>query len=84
MKMTGEEKTHQFLKGFSDESFTSVRNQVLACDPWPSLDTIFNIIQQEENHKCIMMERDHHAKNAIALGATEQPTMVEKPTCTHC
>ena len=61
--MFDEEKTHQFLVGLNDETFSSVRSQILARDPLLSLDTIFNIIQQEENHKRIMMERDHRAEN---------------------
>ena len=56
VKMTNEEKTHQFLMQLSDESFSSVCSQVLACEPLPSLDTIFTIIQQEKNHKRIMVE----------------------------
>ena len=79
-----EEKTHQFLTGLNDESFSSVHSQVLAHEPMPSLDTIFNIIQQEENHKCIMMDMDQQAKNTVAFVAREPSTMVERPTCKHC
>ena len=55
VKMVEEERTHQFLMGLNDDSYLGARSQILARDPLPSLDTIFNIIQQEENHKRIMM-----------------------------
>ena len=84
IKMINDEKTHQFLMGVNDESFSAVRSQVLARDPLPSIDTIFNIIQQEENHKHMMMERDHRAEHGVAFAARVQPASNEKPTCKHC
>ena len=61
-QMLDEGKTHQFLMGLNDESFGYVRSQILAREPLPPLDEIFNIIQQEENHKRLMMERDHRTE----------------------
>ena len=84
VKIIDEEKTYQFLISLNDESFSSLRSQVLAREPLSSLDPIFNIIQQEENHKRIMMERDHRAENTVAFAAKEQSTMVERPTCKQC
>lgn len=84
VKMIEEEKTHQFLMGLSDESFSGVRSQVLARDPLPSLGTIFNIIQQKENHKRIMMDRDQSAENQVAFATMEHLGMTEKPNCKQC
>jgi len=56
MKMVDEGKAHQFLMGLKDESFSTMHNQILPRDLLPQLDDIFNIIQQEENHKRVMMD----------------------------
>ena len=44
VKLMEEERTHQFLMGLDDEVYVTVRSQVLAQDPPPSLDRIFNMI----------------------------------------
>ena len=51
VKKVDEGKIHQFLMGLNDESFGNVRSPIIAREPLPPLDEIFNIIQQEENHK---------------------------------
>ena len=38
-----ENKSHQFLMELNDESYSTIRSQILALDPLPSLDKIFNI-----------------------------------------
>jgi len=83
-KMADEEKTHQFLMGLNDEAFATMRNQILALDPLPSLDTIFNIIQQEENHKRVMIKRDRRSKNMLAFVAREHAAVSERPIRKHC
>ena len=62
INMMKEEKAHQFLMGLNDETFSTIRSQVLALDPLPVLDTIYNMIQQVENHKRVMMAHDHVLK----------------------
>ena len=57
-KMMEDDEVHQFLMGLSDEAYSTVQSQILALDPLPSLDKIFNMIQQEENHKKMMMNQD--------------------------
>jgi len=52
--------------------------------PLSSLDTIFNMIQQEESHKKVMLERDNQTDNMAAFAAKEQPMASERPTCKHC
>jgi len=70
--------------GLNDESFSSVRSQILARDPLPTLDDIFNIVHQEENHHRVMLERDHRTDRAIAFAVKEKNPVGERPTCTHC
>ena len=43
----------------------------------PPLDTIFNIIQQEENHKKIMIARDQRSDSIMAFAAKEQAPTIE-------
>jgi len=57
-----EDRTHQFLMGLNDDLYSTLQSQILTLDPWPPLDKIFNMTQQEENHKKIMMARDTEAK----------------------
>jgi len=83
-KMFEEERTHQFVMGLTDESFSTIRSQVLARDPLPSLDVIFNIIQQEEFHRRVMMSREQRSESVMAFAARERTTPNERPTCRHC
>jgi len=50
VKFMDEDKINQFLMGLNDDIYSTLRSQILALDPLPSLDKIYNIIQQEENH----------------------------------
>jgi len=83
-KMIEEERMHQFLMGLDDESFSTIRSQVLARNPLPSLDTIFNMVQQEEHHKRVMLGRDQRGDSVIAFTARESLGIGVKPTCQHC
>ena len=58
-KFIKDDKAHQFLMGLDDDSFSTVRNQILALNSLPSLDKIFNMVQQEENHREVMTGRDN-------------------------
>ena len=51
IKMMNEENTHQFLMRLNDETLSTTHSQVLAFDPLPSIDIIFNMVTEEENHK---------------------------------
>jgi len=46
-----DDKAHQFLMGLDDDSFSTIRSQILALDFLPPLEKIFNLVQQEENHR---------------------------------
>jgi len=38
-----EEKAYQFLMGLSDETYGQIRSQILALDPLPQLERMFNM-----------------------------------------
>ena len=70
--------------GLNDDLYSTLRSQILALDLQPPLDKIFNMTQQEENHKKFMMTRDIRSKTTMLFVAREQPAMVEKPGCKIC
>ena len=70
-KMLEEDKVHQFLMGLDDDCFSTVRSQILAFDPLPSLDKIFNMVQQEENHKRVMVARDSRHETTVTFAMTQ-------------
>jgi len=81
-KMAQEEKTHQFLMRLNDDVFSTIRSQILALDPLLTLDVIFNMVTQEENHRRVMMGRDNRSENMVVFVAREH--MNERLTCRHC
>jgi len=40
-----EDKVHQFLMGLDDERYSTVRSQILAMEPFPLIEKIFNMLQ---------------------------------------
>ena len=75
---------HIILMGLNDDLYSTIRSQILALDPLPPLDKIFNITQQEENHRRVMTTRDNRGEFGIAFAAKEQGNMVEKGACKIC
>lgn len=84
MKMSEEEKTHQFLMGLDDDFYATIRSQILALEPLPSIDKVFNIVQQEENHRHLMRGRDDRDGTMAAFAVKVHRDPVEKSTCKHC
>jgi len=85
--MVEEDKAHQFLMGLNDEVYSSIRSQILALDPLPSLDKIFNMVSQEEAHKNVMVGRDVRNETAASFAVkhmTKAPAVGEKISCKHC
>ena len=82
--MIEKEQPHQFLMGLDDETYANVQCQVLALDALPSLDKIFNMIQQEENHKQLMQGREHDPESSMAFAVRDKSVGGEKNTCRHC
>ena len=67
--MYKQEKAHQFLMGLNDDAYSSIRSQILTHDPLPSLDRIFNMVMQEENHKSVMRGREDRSETSTAYAA---------------
>ena len=86
-KFIEDDKAHQFLMGLDDDSSSPVRSQILALDSLPSLDKIFNLVQQEENHRRVMIGRDNKQDSMAVFAVSHQAktqSSHERPTCTHC
>ena len=86
IQMHEQEKVHQFLIGPNDDTYSSIQNQILTYDQLPSLDRIFNMVMQEENHKSIMLgSEDRSETDAAYATMTEraQHTVTEKARCKH-
>ena len=69
MAMYEAEKVHKFLMGLNDELYSTTKSQILALDPFSSLDRIFNITQQEEQRKKVMNARDNRSDTEMAFAA---------------
>ena len=78
------------LMGLNDKSFFTIRSQILALDLLPSLDKIFNVVQQEENHKKVMGARDQRYETTATFAvmhpmrANREQKQRERPVCGHC
>ena len=53
-----EEKVHQFLMGLDDVLYGTVRSNLLATDPLPSLNRVYSILIQEERVKAIVRTKE--------------------------
>jgi len=82
--MYEEDKAHQFMMGLNDDLYSTLRSQILALDPLPSLDRIFNMMQQEESHKKVIIARDNRTESGVAFAMKEQGQMYEKGACEIC
>jgi len=54
----------------NDENYSTMRSQILALDSLPSIDKILNMVQQEENHKKVTMNRDMEQVTMVAFAIT--------------
>jgi len=73
--------------GLNDENYSNIRSQILAQEPLPSLDKIFNMVSQEEVHKNLMIGREDKGENvaAFAVKTTRKSSQsIEKLICEHC
>jgi len=83
-----EDKIHQFLMGLDDEPYSTVRSQILAMESLPSIEKIFNIVQQEENHRIATANLDTRPEN-MAVFATSHISRLgylrrEQLSCKRC
>ena len=72
--------------GLDDEKYGTLRGHILAMDPLPDLDRIYNLVCQEEHHKRYMIDCESKSKAAITLAINRKhPSRTgEHPVCTHC
>ena len=88
VKTMEEDTIHQFLMGLDDERYSIVQSHILAMDPLPSIEKIFNMVQQEENHKSTMANREAQPETMGAFSTSHltRPGYLqsEKPSCKHC
>ena len=75
-KMLEQDKVHQFLMGLNEDVYGNIRSQILALDPLPSLNRIFSMVQQEENHRKRMVSDDNTHKGAAAFAVKFQGKQV--------
>ncbi|XP_019059537.1 PREDICTED: uncharacterized protein LOC109117186 [Tarenaya hassleriana] len=82
----------EFLFGLND-SYESIRSQIIMLDPLPDLDKTYNLIIQHEQQRLIKISNisDSHALQASAIpdnmvaavsGGNFRPR--QRPLCTHC
>jgi len=67
-----DDKAHQFFVGLDDDSFSTIQSQILALDSLPPLDKIFNVVQEEENHRRVMIGRDNNQDTVAVFAVSHQ------------
>ena len=78
-----------FLIGLN-ESFDTVRSQILMMDHFPSMSKVYSLILQEESHKNVghgnsgSSQSDTMAMYANSKGNFKGNGRKERPFCTHC
>ncbi|XP_077234197.1 uncharacterized protein LOC143876374 [Tasmannia lanceolata] len=78
------EKIMQFLMGLN-ESYTSVRGQILLMNPLPSLNRVYSLVLQEEKQREITTSPITEAAALLANAANRSTTnRPDRPTCEHC
>ena len=58
------ERSHQFFMGL-DEKFKTIRSQILATEPFPSLNRIFNMVKTEEKQLSLLGPQDSDGAGAF-------------------
>jgi len=79
--MYKQDRAHQFLIGLNDKSYSTIKSQIFTLDPLPPLDKIFNMIQQEESHKKVMIGCDNWKNSVMEFTMKEPVYMVVKGAC---
>ncbi|XP_019442216.1 PREDICTED: uncharacterized protein LOC109346932 [Lupinus angustifolius] len=89
-KRQEEERVHQFLMGLDDVIYGTVRSNLLAADPLPSLNMVYSTLIQEERMKTITRakeERGDIVGFAVQIGAKSrerEDTKDKGDVCSHC
>ncbi|GAU43467.1 hypothetical protein TSUD_141050 [Trifolium subterraneum] len=88
-KQREEEKVHQFLMGLDDALYGTVRSNLLATDPLPSLNRVYATMVQEERVRVISKGKEERGEvvgfsaqtHTRGRGLTE---IKEKDKCSNC
>lgn len=78
-----------FLMGLN-EHFSNVRGQILAMDPFPSIERVFALVLQDEQHRSVTAMTSNESQVAFAVKQQSNNSKAsgngekERPTCTHC
>ncbi|XP_057418047.1 uncharacterized protein LOC130712224 [Lotus japonicus] len=89
-KRREEERVHQFLMGLDDVSYGTVRSNVLAVDPLPSLNRVYATLVQEERMKTITRSKEERGEvmgHVVQAGLKTKgrPDPKDKSmVCSHC
>lgn len=78
-KVHGERQGPSIFMGLDDDSYATMRSQILALDPLLSIGRIYNMVHHEENHKCVMADRDLKPKSmdAFAVSHIARPSAMQ-------
>ena len=89
-KRREEERVHQFLMGLDEVSYGTVRSNILAANPLPSLNRVYATLVQEERMKTITRSKEERGavmglavqvgQRSKGRGETKDKSMV----CSHC
>lgn len=71
-KKREEEKVHLFLMGLDEQTYGTVRSNILAQDPLTGLNKVYSILTQEERVKMITRGRDEQ-REIMALATRTRP-----------
>lgn len=81
------EKSYQFLLGLNYDLYSEIHRQILAMEPLPSVEKIFNIVTQEEKHKKLMLGRDDRSETPVAYAVSQGGQTLgssDRGACKHC
>ncbi|KAB5534975.1 hypothetical protein DKX38_018061 [Salix brachista] len=81
----------QFLMGLNDQ-YTNARDQIMLIEPLPSINKVFSLIQQQEQHHQLTNNTPSCESMALASKFVNAPfrtsnrifTKKERPYCQHC
>ena len=74
-KKREEERVHQFLMGLEGDLYRTVRSNLLATEPLPSLNRVYSTLVQEERVKNMARSKDNHGElMAFAAQTISKPS----------
>ena len=82
-----QESVMQFLMGLND-SYSSIRGQILLLEPLPSLSKVFSLVVQEERQRTLGVRQsvpvDNLALNSTNSSVCAVSSKAKRPICSHC